>query len=178
MSTTDIEFIVGAFPDESGAAPALEQLKAANKSKEMKLAGAVLVRKGADGTVTYQEAGLTPEKGALGGIVLGAAVGILTGGIGLVLGTLGGVIGGLLGRKRSGSQYTRDQIYHLLTALKPGTSAILAVADPADTSAVEASLQALGAEVFTARVPADMAAQLHTYGEEAYRNLQGQADDQ
>lgn len=174
MSEPEIELIVGAFPDESGAAPALEQLKAARKTKDIQLTGALLVRKGADGSVTYEEAGLTPGKGALGGIVLGAAVGILTGGIGLVLGTLGGVIGGLLGRKRSGSQYTRDQIYHLLTALQPGSSAVLAVTDPADAAAVETRLQTLGAEVFTARVPAEMAAQLHEYGEEAYRNLQDQ----
>jgi uncharacterized membrane protein len=167
MTEQAVEFIVGTFQDENSAHPAMEQLKAARKSRQINLMGAVLVRKGADGAVEYQDVGLTPAKGAVGGIVLGAAVGILTGGLGLVLGTLGGLVGGLMGRKRSGSQYTNDQIYHLLVALPPGSSAILAVTAPEAAGAVESELLALGAEVIRAEIPAELAAQLHARGDQA-----------
>lgn len=167
MSDVQVKFIVGTFADENGAGEAIETLKAARKSKKVDLVGAVLIRKEASGKVEYQEVGMTPAKGALGGVVLGAAVGILTGGLGLALGTLGGLVGGLVGRRRSGSKHTNDQIYHLLTALPPGSSAVLVVCEPADAPAVEAELSSMQAEVITADIPAELAAKLQAHGSES-----------
>lgn len=166
MSDSAVKFIVGIFPDETGAEPAMEKLKAARKDGQVELVGAVLVSKRTDGAVETQDVGLTPAKGALGGVVLGAAVGILTGGIGLAMGTIGGLIGGLMGRRRSGTQYTQDQIYHLLVSLPSGSSAILAVTPFAGAAAVERELQGLGAEVITADIPAELAARLNERGAE------------
>ncbi len=111
MSDIPVQLIVAMFDDEQGAEAGLTALKQTDKEKTVGLQGAILIAKDATGQkMHYKDVGLTPGKGALGGVLLGAAVGILTGGTGLVLGAAGALLGGLVGRKKQEKRFSADQL--------------------------------------------------------------------
>src|SRR5262245_52807235 len=100
MNNPTVQVILAVFNDENGAESALKQLKAAKKEK-LKIQAAVAMVKDASGSrFHYKEVGLTPGKGALSGVVLGATLGIMTGGATVILGAAGALLGGLIGRKK------------------------------------------------------------------------------
>lgn len=172
MDEQNIRFLIGIFNDIHGAESALKSLEVSKKQENLQIEGAVAVQKDKQGNVSTYKTGLTPGKGTLGGVLLGGAIGILTGGLGLVLGALGGVLGNLMGKKRSGAKYTENQLYHILTTLSPGTSAVLVVTNLENVDSIEDSLLNMGAEVILAEVPEDLANRLHQYHEEAYSALE------
>lgn len=172
MQDTTVRFLIGIFADEAGGESALKSLEDTKKQENLQIEGAIAVRKDQQGNVNTYKSGMTPAKGTIGGILLGGAVGILTGGLGLVFGALGGILGNVLGKKRSGAKYTENQIYHILTALSPGTSAVLIVTNVEEAAGVESFLHNTGAEVIMAEVPAELAEQLNQFHEEAYTALQ------
>ena len=88
MSEPAMHLIVAAFTEESRAEEALIALKEAMDEDLVGIQAAVAVRKNLEGQLQFRDVGLTPGKGALGGVMLGAVVGVLTGGTGLALGAL------------------------------------------------------------------------------------------
>ncbi|MCB0171844.1 MAG: hypothetical protein KDJ97_14955, partial [Anaerolineae bacterium] len=116
MSNSPVQIIVAAFDDADSAEEALKQIKIANKEKTVDVQGAIMVHKDATGNkIDYKDVGLTPGKGAVGGVILGAVVGILTGGSGLVLGAAGALLGGFVGRKKQESLLPSDQVNKIVT---------------------------------------------------------------
>jgi uncharacterized membrane protein len=106
MTEVPIQLLVAAFDDEESAEGVLRELKAAKKEKLIGIQGAVVLRKDLSGKVHTKDVGLTPGKGAAGGVALGAVVGILTGGTGLVLGALSGIVGGIVGKRKRDSRFS------------------------------------------------------------------------
>src|SRR5688500_7861074 len=105
MSDPTVQGILADFNEEYSAEKVLKQLKSEKKGELPKLQAAVAMAKNASGDkFHYKEVGLTPGKGALGGVILGATLGIATGGAGLVLGAAGALLGGLVGRKKQESR--------------------------------------------------------------------------
>ncbi len=177
MSDIPVQLIIAAFDDEESVAEALTMLQAANREKSSGLQGVVMMHKEADGhKIHYKEVGLTPGKGALAGVVLGATVGILTGGAGLVLGAAGATLGGLMGRKRQESRLSATSINQVAATLKPGASAIMAVVEPEGVAALEKKLEDLGADVLIADISADIVQQLAQHREAAYSTLVNELD--
>jgi uncharacterized membrane protein len=169
-----LHLIVAAF---EGQARAEEALKAMKESRDAKLIGvqaAVALRKDEAGQIHFKDVGLTPAKGAASGVVLGAVVGILTGGTGLALGALGALVGGLVGRKKRDSRFSTDRINQLAASLAPGSSAVVIVLESGWVSVLEEKLTLLGADVLTAAVPADVAQHLDASQEVAYEALSSQ----
>lgn len=115
--------------------------------------------------------GLTPAKGAAGGVVLGAVVGILTGGTGLALGALGALVGGLMGRKKRDSRFSADRINQIAASLAPGSSAVVIVMESGWVAVLEEELALLGGDVLTAEIPADLDQHLDASQEAAYAAL-------
>ena len=160
MSEAPIEFIVAAFNEEKEADAALKELKAAKKEHLIGIQAAAVLRRDLKNKLHIKEVGeLTGKKGALGGAVLGAAVGLLTGGTGLVLGAAGAVFGGLFGKKQD-KGFDNDRLKVIGDSLKPGSSAILAVIEHTWVAELEQELEELGADVMTASIAADVAEQL------------------
>ncbi len=106
--------------------------------------------------------------------MLGAVVGILTGGTGLALVGLGALIGGLVGRKKRESRFSADRVNQIAASLAPGSSAVVIVMEPAGVAVLEEELALLGADVLTAEIPADVSQHLDASQEAAYAALLNQ----
>jgi len=166
-----IHLIVAAFDDPSRAEEAVKTLKESQDEKLVGIQAAVALRKDEAGQIHFKDVGLTPAKGAAGGVVLGAVVGILTGGTGLALGALGALVGGLVGRKKRDSRFSADRVNQIAASLAPGSSAAVIIMEPGWLAVVEEELSLLGADVLTADIPADVDQHLDAGQDAAYAAL-------
>lgn len=176
MSTESVQFIVAAFEDEDEAEKVLSALVEINKEKTIAIEAGVAMRKDLEGGIRYKDAGLTPAKGALGGAVLGAVVGILTGGAGLVFGGLGGVLGGLVGKRKRDSRFSSGEINRIVAALPPGSSAVLVVVRQADAPALELVLEELGGDVLSAEITTELISQIDQHRDAAHAALESRLE--
>ncbi len=177
MSEDTTQLIVAAFNKEGGAEEALSKLKDSKKEKLVDIQAAVAIRKDTDGVIHYQDVGLTPAKGAAGGVILGSVLAVLTGGTVLALGAIGALIGGIVGKKKRESHLSADRINQIVASLNPGSSAIIAVLDQESAQEMEAEFEELGADIMTATITSDITAQLDAYHEEAYSVLVDQLEE-
>jgi uncharacterized membrane protein len=169
-----LHLIIAAFGDENGAEEALKSLKESQDEELIGVQAAVALHKDQEDQMHFHDVGLTPAKGAVGGVVLGAVVGILTGGTGLALGALGALVGGLVGRKKRDSRFPAERINQVAAALAPGTSVALIVMEPGWAVVLEEKLGLLGADVFTADIPSGVAQQSTADREAAIAALLGE----
>jgi uncharacterized membrane protein len=154
-----LHLIIAAFDAETGAEEALQDLKQSQQGDLIGIQAAVSLHKDEAGQIHFKDVGLTPAKGAAGSVVLGAVVGILTGGTGIALGALGALVGGLVGRKKRDSRFSAERVNQIAASLAPGSSAAVIVMDPGWAVVLEERLGLLGAEVVTADIPAKVAEQ-------------------
>lgn len=171
MSEATLHLIVAAFDQADRAEEALKTLKESRDEKLVGIQAAVALHKDREGQIHFKDVGLTPARGAVGGVVLGAVVGVLTGGTGLALGALGALVGGLVGRKKRESRFPTDRINQIAASLPPGSSAILVVMESGWAVVLEEELALLGADVMTADIPADIAEHPAADQEAAYTAL-------
>ena len=171
MGEAPLHLLVAAFDEESGAEDALKALKESRNEELVGVQAAVAMRKDAEGQLQFKEVGMTPGKGALAGVALGAVVGVLTGGTVIALGALGALVGGLVGRKKRDSRFPTGGINQLAASLAPGSSALVVVMEPGWVIVLEKELEALGADLLSAPIPADIAEQLDTDQAAAYAVL-------
>jgi uncharacterized membrane protein len=172
MSEVHLHIIVAAFAGEMDAEDALHDLKEAGKENEAGIEAAVAMRKDGEGNLHFKDVGMTPGKGALAGVVLGAVIGVLTGGTGLAMGAIGALAGGLVGRRKQAGTIPTDRINQVAASLAPGSSAIVAVVEPKSVARVEVDLDEMGADLLTAPIPTEIARQLEANRDEAYSLLQ------
>ena len=171
MSEVPVQLIVAAFQDEDGAEQALQELKAAKKEHLIKIENAAVIRKDENGKVHIKETkDMGGGKGAVIGGIVGAAIGVLTGGVGLAVVGAGALVGGLAAKLRDGG-FKDDRLRTLGESLTPGSSAIVAVVDHVWVAELEKELQEEGAQVLTEAISADVAAQLAAGREVAYSAL-------
>ena len=109
-------------------------------------------------------------KGALFGGALGAVVGLVAGPAVLAAGAVGALIGGLAAKLRD-SGFSDERLKTVGQALKPGTSAIVAVIEHKWVAELEKEMAEAGADVMTAAIAADVAEQLEAGREVAYTAL-------
>ena len=160
MSDTPVQLIIAAFNTPTAAEDVLEQLKTAKKEKLIGIQAARVLVKDEKGKIHSKDVGLTPGKGAAAGGVIGAVVGIVTGGVGLAQGAAGALVGGLIGKSKKEGRFDAYRIEQIADALTPNSSAIIAVIEHKWVAELEAELEEAGADVMTAAIAADIAAQL------------------
>jgi len=176
MSEKPVQFVIAVFDTEQGAEETLSNLKAEKKEKLPGVQAAVAMRKDAQGRIHYMDVGMTPAKGAVAGIVMGAVVGIATGGAGLVLGTLGALLGGVIGKRKREGQIRAEQVNQVVASIPKGSSALLTIVEPEFAAEFEDLLQAEGGQTFSADISANLAAQLGEHGEAAHAALMEQLE--
>ena len=156
MSEAPVQLIVAAFNDEHEADLALKELKRAKKEKLIGIQAAAVIRRDQKNKMHIKEVGeLTGGKGAVGGVILGVALGIITGGAGLLLGAVGALVGGMLGKAHD-TGFDNQRLKAIGESLKPGSSAIVAVIEHRWVEDLENELEELGADVMTAQIAADI----------------------
>jgi uncharacterized membrane protein len=175
MSDNPVQLVVAAFTDESSAKAALKELKQAQKAKVIKIENAAVLRKDEKGKLHIKEThDMGGGKGAVFGGVGGAAIGLIGGPALLVPTAVGALVGGLAAKLRD-SGFANKRLETLGAGLQPGTSAIVAVVEHTWVSKVEEALAEAAADVMTAEIQADLAAQLEAGHQVAYTALASQA---
>lgn len=159
MTHDAIHIVIAVFDTQAGAEAARKALKASRDEELIGIRASIAVHKDEAGQIHYQDTGLTAGKGAVEGAILGAVAGILTGGAAIALGATGAVVGGLVGKKKQEGSVADQRLNQLAASLVPGSSALAVVMDPGWAAVVETELQqGMGAELFTADVPAEAGA--------------------
>lgn len=166
-----MHLIIAAFSDATAAEKALKSLEESQDQKLIGIHAAVALHKDEAGLIHFEDVGLTPAKGAVGGVVLGAVIGVLTGGTGIALGALGALVGGMVGRRKRDSGFPVERVNQVAAALAPGSSAVLIVMEPGWAVVLEERLGLLGAEVLTVDIPAGVSEQPLANQEAAYAAL-------
>ena len=143
--------IIACFPEAKAAKAAAKKLKQwDNVTKDIKLGGIGVVTLDKKGKIKIHKAGeRTTSTGAKWGVALGAAAGILTGGIGLVGGVVAGAavgaVGGALFHKSLGME--DDDKARLEAHLQNGGAALVVMVDEYEVGPTRAELTDLGGAV-------------------------------
>lgn len=177
MSEKPVQFVIAIFESEPGAEETLAKLKT-DKNKALDgVQAAVALRKDADNQIHYKDVGLTPAKGAVAGVVLGAVIGIATGGAGLALGALGALLGGVVGKRKREGQIASERVNQVVASIQPGSSALLTVVEQDAARQFGDLLHDEGAHTFVTDITADLAAQLDLHSDAAHNVLLEQLQD-
>ncbi len=167
MTETPVQLIVAAFSTADAADRLMEELKQGKKEGLIGIVDAAVVVKDENGKlkVTNAKARSRRRKGFVTGGIVGAALSLLAGPVGLVaLG--GGALGALAGQAMGTPlKWTMEEIGESLT---PNSSAIVAVVEHTWVPQLEAALQAAKARIVRETLKADLAAQLQAGGNVLY----------
>jgi uncharacterized membrane protein len=168
MSEAPVQLLVAAFTEEDAADKVFEQLKQAKKEKLIHIQDVAVIKRDADSKIHINEPkDWKAGKGAGVGAVIGAALGIITG-PGVVFTTAAGAaIGGLAAKLRDAG-FPDDQLKQVGEALKPGTSAIVAIIEHTWVADLEQEMQAQGAQVMRQAISEDITKQLEAGRDVAY----------
>lgn len=168
MSQVPVELIVAAFQDERGADNALKKLQRAKKQRLIGIQNAAVIRRDQNDRLHISEtADWSGGKGAAAGAIVGGAIGLIFPPAVLASGAVGAAVGGLAARLRD-SGFRDEHLREIGAALKPGTSAIVAVVEHTWVADLERELAAQGAKTVREAIAADIAAQLAQGREVAY----------
>jgi len=174
MSEKPVQFMIAIFESEPGAEETLAKLKTDKNEALDGVQAAVAMSKDADNQIHYKDVGLTPAKGAVAGVVLGAVIGIATGGAGLVLGALGALVGGVVGKRKREGQIASEQVNQVVASIQPGSSALLTIVEQDAAGQLGDLLHAEGAHTFVTDITADLTDQLNPHDEAAHDALMEQ----
>ena len=155
-----VGFLIMAFTDEKAGDQALSAMKEAKKKKEFYFEDAAVIRQDAAGKVHYQETGdMKTGKGAGVGALIGGILGVLGGPGGIALGaTAGAAIGAAAA---SGDAGFRDESLKTVgLALKPGTSAIVAMTSRAFLKAFQKQVAVEDIRRFVSNLAAEISNKL------------------
>ena len=174
MSDVPVQLVVAAFQEEKAAKEALATLKEAKKAGLIKIENAAVLRKDEKGKLHIKETqDMGGGKGAAFGGVAGAAIGLIAGPALVVPAAVGALVGGLTAKLRD-TGFSNQRLEKLGEGLQPGSSAIVAVVEHTWVDKVEEALAEAEADVMTAEIKADIAAQLEAGHEVAYSVLSSQ----
>ncbi|MCA9951416.1 MAG: DUF1269 domain-containing protein [Anaerolineales bacterium] len=153
----DTELVIAYFPSLDAAKAAGNEMKEWDKDlKHFELGAISILSMDANGKLKEDKIGVrSGGKGAKWGVIAGAALGILSGGVtligGALIGLAAGGIGGSLIHKKIGM--TDEDQAKLEQHLKDGGAALGIMLDPEEMEAVVYELKQLDAEVATYNIP-------------------------
>ena len=140
--------LVFSFTDTHTADEVVNELKASQKLGGYKIVAEAVVIREADGSVHVHEPG-EGGKGATIGAVVGGAIGLLGGPVGVLwLAAAGGALGGVAGHF-VGRSIPADDLKKIGEQLQPNSSAFLALVEDTDAEAVVNSMSGVNANVVT-----------------------------
>src|SRR5215467_1676214 len=140
--------LVFSFADTQTADEVVNELKASQKLGGYKVVAEAVVIREADGSVHVHEPG-EGGKGAAIGAVVGGAIGLLGGPVGVLwLAAAGGALGGVAGHF-AGRSIPPADLKQIGEQLQPNSSAFLALVEDTDAEAVVNSMAGYKANVVT-----------------------------
>jgi uncharacterized membrane protein len=170
MVDTPVQVVIAAFANEQGAEDALQDLEEAQGHGLITIRDVAIVQRDAEGTVHIESTEHHAiGRGALLGGVAGAIVGLLTGPVGWATG--GGAVIGALASRLLDSGFPKHRVQTVADALRPGTSALVAVIDQTWLKEVGDLLTNRAGELLTETIQADIANELEAGRDVAYTAL-------
>ena len=156
-----VGFLVLAFTDEKAGEQALKAMDEGKKAKTFYYEEAALVRQDAAGKVHYKETGdLKTGEGAGIGALVGGVMGILGGPGGVALGaSAGAAIGAAVAHKDEG--FRNESLKTVGMALKPGTSAVVAISSHDFLKAVQKQIPVEDTRMFVANLSREISSKLN-----------------
>ena len=140
--------LVFSFTDTHTADEVVNELKASQKLGGYKVVAEAVVIREADGSIHVHEPG-KGGRGATIGAVVGGAIGLLGGPVGVLwLAAAGGALGGVAGHF-AGRSIPADDLKKIGEQLQPNSSAFLALVENTDAEAVVNSMSGVNANVVT-----------------------------
>lgn len=138
--------IVATFPEESKTYQAFSEIKALGTSRQVKLEGLAIVRRGADGRLELPDMASRGYGGSITGGLIGSLIGILGGPLGVLLGWgTGALIGSIRDITEARSDMTLMQ--HLTEQMEPGDIALIGELEEESTVPINTIVQRLGGEI-------------------------------
>ncbi|RMF00960.1 MAG: DUF1269 domain-containing protein [Chloroflexi bacterium] len=175
MSEIPVQFILAAFNDEKTASDTLRTLKMAKWGRLIGIQNAAVVRRDEKNKIHIKEMGDPGGgKGATFGAIAGGIIGLLAGPAGVVIGGAAGAAVGGITAKVVDSGIPNDRLKELGKALKPGTSAIVAIIEHKWVAELEQELAQAGADVMTEALKQDIARQLEAGEDVVYTAIAGE----
>jgi uncharacterized membrane protein len=156
-----VGFLVMAFTEEKAAEQALKEMKKGKKAKTFYFEDAAVIRQDAAGKVHYKETGdlKTGEGGGFGALV-GGVMGALGGPGGVALGaSAGAAIGAAVAHKDDG--FRDESLKTVGLALKPGTSAVVAISSHDFLRAVQKQVSVEDTRQFVANLSREISDKLN-----------------
>lgn len=145
-----IHLVVAHFVDEDAARKALDALSEAHKKEHLPMDGAALVYRDAEGKVHLKEVGDAHAKeGAVKGALIGGALGLLFGPLGVIGGGAIGAYYGSLAAEVVDGGVPDEALLEIASLLPNESSAVVVLTSEASARAVEALLAAQGGQVVT-----------------------------
>jgi uncharacterized membrane protein len=140
MATSEMQMFAACFSNETQAGEALKDFQTMHKQGSIDLIDAVVVVRGTDGKVKFEEtADPSGKKWAKRGAIAGGIVGLIFPPSIIASAVVGGAGGGIWGKIRD-KGFKDEDIKALGEDLEPGTSAIIAVAEDRVVEQLEAGL--------------------------------------
>ncbi len=144
-----VELVIAAFNEEDKADTVLETLKDFQRQEMISVVNAAVMKKDMDGKITLKETqDVDSKRGALFGAIAGGIVGLLGGPVGVVVGAAAGAATGGVAAHKMDMGFPDDTLQELQEALKPGSSAILALIEHEWVERLTQELEKLGAALF------------------------------
>jgi uncharacterized membrane protein len=169
MANKNRNMIIAYFPSAYAADTAAQSLKAWDKATDAVKLGGIGILTWQDGEIkTHKVGARAAGTGAKWGTILGATLGVLSGGVTLIGGALvgasAGALGGALVHKRLGLS-DADKA-RLEDHIKGGGAVVVVMADDLEVEPTKAELNSLGGTVENYQVPDEAMEQLETAPEE------------
>jgi uncharacterized membrane protein len=154
-----LDIVVAVWPDADEASVVMREFKSADKGYIPRIVDVATLVVDDEGKLRITETqDMRPKKGAVVGGLVGAGVGLLTGGVGwLVLG--GGALGAMAAKARD-SGVPDARLQEIGESLKPNSSAIVVVIEHASLAELKSDLTGAGAEVASETVSGELAERL------------------
>jgi len=169
MAESGYELVLAVFQDEQSAEEAYKDLHKAEEEKKLDLENVVLIHKEAKGKIEVKEDAEKIGKEVGIGALVGGALGILAGPVGVVtLGAIGAALGGV-SAKFDDVGFDDARLKKLGESLEPGKSAIVAVLETEFNQDLVAELESKGARVAVEKLPEDFKQILEDGSRFAYR---------
>jgi uncharacterized membrane protein len=156
-----VGFLVMVFTDEKAADQALKAMKAAKKEKKFYFENAAVIRQDAAGKVHYSETGdIKSSKGAGIGALIGGVLGALGGPLTIGAGSAAGAaLGAAMSAPDAG--FRDESLQAVGLALKPGTSAVVAITSQAFLKAFRREIPIDDARNFVANLSTEISNKLN-----------------
>ncbi|HEY80636.1 MAG TPA: DUF1269 domain-containing protein [Caldilineae bacterium] len=145
-----IHMVVAHFEDDEAAQKALKALNAAHKKEDLPLDGAALIYRDSEGKVHLKEIGdAHAREGAMAGALIGGALGLLFGPLGLIGGGAIGAYYGSIAAETVEGGVPDAALVEIASLLPNDSSAVVALTTDEAAREVEALLRSLDGQVIT-----------------------------